>query len=252
MICSMTVPGAWLVSKKTAGNLALARRRRSIGVVTITAPRVPPRTMMAAVSCATSFTLPCSSTRPPRMPASARAKPPNVARSGRCPDGFFASFAESGAGAVVSAMSYSISTAISSLAGRRALPGRDGRTEQNAAVDGSTELHHPPDYLFGGFQHHQFLPSGQTDHRVGGHLDRLNEVRIEHQRPMVEAREVDHETSILIGRAGRSRRGFQQKAELPAGLYDPAAEPQLAVEQTVHRAAHGKVEGHHVAFGQAQ
>src|ERR1017187_4658302 len=83
-------------------------------------------------------------------------------------------------------------------------------------------------------------------------LDRLNEVRIEHQRPMVEAREVDHETSILIGRAGRSRRGFQQKAELPAGLYDPAAEPQLAVEQTVHRAAHGKVEGHHVAFGQAQ
>src|ERR1022692_4771519 len=244
MICSMTVPGAWLVSKKTAGNLPAARRRRSIGVVTITAPRVPPRTMMAAVSCATSFTLPCSSTRPPRtmmaavscatsftlpcsstrpprMPASARAKPPNVARSGRCPDGFFASFAESGAGAVVSAMSYSISTAIyslASLAGRRALPGRDGRTEQNAAVDGSTELHHPPDYLFGGFQHHQFLPSGQTDHRVGGHLDRLNEVRIEHQRPMVEAREVDHETSILIGRAGRSRRGFQQKAELPAGL----------------------------------
>src|ERR1019366_271178 len=235
MICSMTVPGAWLVSKKTAGNLPAARRRRSIGVVTITAPRVPPRTMMAAVSCATSFTLPCSSTRPPRMPTSARARPPSVARSGRCPDCFFAFFAESGVGAVVSAMSYSISTAVHGFVGGRALPGQDGRTEQNAAVDGPAELHHPPDYLFGGFQHYQLLPGGQTDHRVGCHLDRFDEVRIEHQRPMVEPREVNHETPILIGRAGGSRRGFQQKAALPAGLDDPAAEPQLAVEQTVHR-----------------
>src|ERR1035441_4075739 len=170
MICSMMAPGAWLVSRKTEGNLPAALRRRSIGVVTITAPKVPPRTMMAAVSCATSFTLPCSSTKPPRMPPTASAKPPRVARSGRRPDVFFALFAGSGVGTVVSAMSCPISTAVRGLVGRRALPGRDRWTEQNAAVDGPAELHHPPDHLFGGFQHDLFLPGGQTDHCVGCHV----------------------------------------------------------------------------------
>ena len=39
-----------------------------MGEVTITAPKVPPRTMMAAVTWRMSETLPLSSTNPPMMP----------------------------------------------------------------------------------------------------------------------------------------------------------------------------------------
>jgi hypothetical protein len=51
------------------------------GVVTSTAPSVPPNTISAAVSCATSRMLPPSRIRPPRIPPSARISPPQVARS---------------------------------------------------------------------------------------------------------------------------------------------------------------------------
>src|SRR5580658_495381 len=245
MICSMIAPGECRVSKKTAGNLAAARRSRSIGVVTITAPRVPPRTMMAAVSCATSVTLPFSSTSPPRMPVSARAKPPMVARSRRRPDSFFA---ESRAGAVVFAMAYSTSIAVHGIVRRPAQSVHaGGRIERNTPVDSPAEFHYPPDYLFGRFQHHQLLSAGQTDHRVGSDLDQFDEVGIEHQRQMVEAREMNHDPSILIGHVRGTRPGFQQKAALPAGRDDPAAKPQFAVEQTVHRAVDGKIECQHVA-----
>src|ERR1035438_324643 len=251
MICSTMASGAWVVSKKTVNSLPAALRKRPIGVVTITAPRVPPRTMMAAVNCATSLTLPSSSTSPPRIPASARARPPTVARSGRRP-GLLP--LESGAGAVVSvcAMFDSISAGKRGRVRRDAPPFREGRAEERAAIDGPPELHHPPDYLFGSFQHHQLLPRGQTDHRIGGHLDPFDEIRVEHQRQMIEAREVNHAPSILIGRARRSRPAFEQKAALPAAGDDPAAEPQFAVEQTVQRPAYGIVEGQHVAFSQAQ
>ena len=49
----------------------------------MTAPRVPPSTMMAAVTWVMSETLPPSSTSPPRMPPTATTRPPILAKSGR-------------------------------------------------------------------------------------------------------------------------------------------------------------------------
>src|ERR1035438_4637192 len=60
-----------------------ARRNTGSGVVTNTAPRVPPSTIMAAVPWATSWMLPFSSSSPPIMPVSATLIPASVERSGR-------------------------------------------------------------------------------------------------------------------------------------------------------------------------
>src|ERR1039458_1525761 len=60
-----------------------ARRKTGSGVVTSTAPRVPPSTIMAAVPWATSWMLPFSSKSPPIMPVSATAIPASVEKSGR-------------------------------------------------------------------------------------------------------------------------------------------------------------------------
>ena len=48
IISSMAAAGDCAVSKKTRMNCLTARIRTFIGVVTITAPKVPPRTMIAA------------------------------------------------------------------------------------------------------------------------------------------------------------------------------------------------------------
>src|SRR5215469_4541272 len=53
------------------------------GVVIMTAPSVPPRTITAAVICMTSCSRPPSRTRPAAMPDIASARPPMVAKSGR-------------------------------------------------------------------------------------------------------------------------------------------------------------------------
>src|ERR1039457_553103 len=60
-----------------------ARRKTGSGVVTSTAPRVPPSTIMAAVPWATSWMLPFSSSSPPIMPVSATPIPASVEKSGR-------------------------------------------------------------------------------------------------------------------------------------------------------------------------
>ena len=54
-------------------------------MLTITAPKVPPNTMKAAVICETSLILPPSINRPPTMPPNASKIPPTVAMSGRAP-----------------------------------------------------------------------------------------------------------------------------------------------------------------------
>ncbi len=106
-------------------------------------------------------------------------------------------------------------------AGRPRLFWESLRARRKAGRDGAAEFDHPFDYLGGGLEHHQLLPSGQTNDRVGGRLERLDQVRVEHQRQTIEAREVNHETfnpyrpeplllpseSRVCARSARSARG---------------------------------------------
>ena len=84
MICEAEA----VLSKKTTLRRFAAAIRMDKGVVTITAPKVPPRTIIAAVYCARSARRPPSRTRPPRIPPRATTRPAILARSGFVPDAF--------------------------------------------------------------------------------------------------------------------------------------------------------------------
>ena len=64
-----------------------------MGVLIITAPQVPPKTMMAAVICEMSRMLPPSIIRPPTIPPKARIRP----QMWLSPDGYGAEVRERGA-----------------------------------------------------------------------------------------------------------------------------------------------------------
>src|SRR6266849_21178 len=167
MISSTMGTGSWSRSKKTRPSFFTAPMRVCIGVVTITAPIVPQRTMMAAVTWATSFTLPPSSTRPPSIPPTARIKPPRVAKSGLPPDFFF--------GEPASAIDFVwIATC-----GRLLEIQPSQRTLACARNDGPSKPDNALHYLISRFQHHDLLPRSQGNHRVGGHLHVLDEIRVQ-------------------------------------------------------------------------
>ena len=160
MICSMMASGAWVVSKKIEGNLPAALRRRSIGVVTITAPKVPPRTMMAAVSCATSFDFALFEHQASQDAGHRQRQAAQGGQVRPAPGRFFGRIQASGAVCFCHVL----------FDFRPLVPGSPEHAlwplwmpgPSDAAVDGPAELHHPPDHLFGGFQHHQLLPGGQS------------------------------------------------------------------------------------------
>src|SRR5579885_814674 len=82
MISSISASGESDFSKRTEPKRLAARIATESGVLTSTAPNVPPSTMMAAVYCEMSEILPFSSSSPPIMPPSASTIPPSVAKSG--------------------------------------------------------------------------------------------------------------------------------------------------------------------------
>ena len=159
-----------------------------MGVVTITAPMVPHRTMMAAVTWATSLTLPPSITRPPRMPPMARIRPPM-----RRQIGFAAGF-------------------LCCLGGRvshRFRPERrlfrsllDIQPPQRALTgtgnDGPAKPDNPFDHFFRRFEHHNLLAGGQGHHRIRGNLHVLDEIRVQDQRGVIQACELDHVSVAVL------------------------------------------------------
>ena len=78
----MAASGLITSSKKTFLSPPAAANSADIGEVTITAPSVPPSTMIAAVTCVTSETLPPSRISPPSRDAMATTTPPRLAKSG--------------------------------------------------------------------------------------------------------------------------------------------------------------------------
>src|ERR1700680_152199 len=184
--------GLWSRSKNTRLSFFTAPISVLIGVVTMTAPMVPQRTMMAAVTCATSLTLPPSITRPPRIPPIARTSPPSDARSGLPPDFL-------GAAGAFSAICFVHFAGCPDLgpAFRRRQGARKG-----AGYQGSPVLDDAIHYFLGGFKDYDLLPRCQRHDRVRGHIHMFDEIRVQDQRGVIQACELDHKryrVQFLIG-----------------------------------------------------
>src|SRR5439155_20180464 len=158
------------------------------GVETMTAPAVPPSTIIAAVNCETSLILPPSTTNPPSKPPRATTIPPSVARSGT--------------GAVFRFF-------------------RFGRLSHDplrqTASDLAAKFDHLQNHLARSLEHDELLPVHEADHRVRRCFDVLDLIRVQHQWNVVDPRQMDHGAPILCAyrpgvtefeeNAGHGRRG---------------------------------------------
>jgi hypothetical protein len=58
--------------------------------------------------------------------------------------------------------------------------------------NGAPELNHPLDDFIGRFQNQQLLPGCQADNRIWRRLNMFNKVRVQYERNMVYACQMDH------------------------------------------------------------
>src|SRR5208337_4973343 len=126
---------------------------------------------MAAVGWSTWPRFPPSSFKPSRMPPIASIRPPRVA----------------------------LSTGFLFLASRVAIALKDGRKggtvvppEHDPLQHRAAELYHPFENVLGTFANDNLLAIHQREDGIGGLLDELDQVGIDHQRVIVEAGKLDH------------------------------------------------------------
>src|SRR5271166_2727495 len=136
--CRSTCCWSSLGSKKTVRRRRNAKPTTGIGNCSITAPSVPPNTIIAAVGCRTCEILPPSSNRPATTPPTPTASPAKLLLSTvrlDCPQGR--------AGEAMR------------IGGFVAAEGK--RTILDTVDDGTAELKDAVDHLPSSFKHHQLL-----------------------------------------------------------------------------------------------
>src|SRR5580704_7236240 len=139
----------------------------------MTAPSVPPKTIMAAVGCTIWPRFPPSSRRPARIPPNARMIPPRLD---------------------LSTLSLSLGLTAAWIGrpgdecvGRRRVPGKGESLKYRASeVDDAGE--HFADF----FENHNFFARDQSDQGVRRLLDELDQVGIDGEGLVVETRELNH------------------------------------------------------------
>src|SRR5207302_9518073 len=78
------------------------------------------------------------------------------------------------------------------------------------SMDRPAKLHHSLDNFIRGFQYDKFLPVDEADDRVRSRLDMLDQVRVDHQRHAIDARQLNHEAAIPLQRTYRQQiAGFE-------------------------------------------
>src|ERR1035437_1641037 len=178
------------VSKNTSPSPRKARITVAIGIVTSTAPKVPPSTIMAAVNCARSWMLPFSRSSPPIIPPIASAIPEMVAMSGRRPPVFagfagFAGFLAALSGAAngvgfTSGVGFAAPVvAMGSIVGRFAIAGRRRVIDDPRRVvveHAPPELHDALHYFIGALAYAENLAGSQRDYGVRRHVDVLDQI----------------------------------------------------------------------------
>src|SRR5271157_3479792 len=171
--CRTICWGSSLRSTKTLASRRNAELTTGSGNCSITAPRVPPKTIIAAVGCKICEILPPSSNSPAMTPPTPTIKPATLLLS---TVGLRCAYRRVGE-----------ATGISELVaagGRTAILG--------AANDGAAELQDTFDHLPSGLAHHQLLAVEQGNDRVWRLLDIFDEVGVERQARVVQAGELDH------------------------------------------------------------
>ena len=168
MISSTAASGSMISSKKTFFKLLAAPINADMGEVTMTAPSVPPSTMIAAVTWVTSETLPPSITNPPMMPPNATTSPRMLAKSGRADRRF-------GLARGFASQPLDRGSPIAILTAGLA-PGTTRGLSRLIAKQGLPETDDPLNDLLGGLQNHIFLTRGKRDHRIRRHLDVFDQI----------------------------------------------------------------------------
>src|SRR5436190_702573 len=74
-------------------------------------------------------------------------------------------------------------------------PREYSRRFEQTLVNGAPEGDDPADHFFCRLEHHDLLAGGQRDDRIRGDFNVFDQIRVQYQRDMVQARELDHEWS---------------------------------------------------------
>ncbi len=144
--CRVRAKKTWISRRKAAPTTG-------IGYCSSTAPRVPPKTMMAAVGCSTCASLPPSSSSPATIPPRPISNPAKLLLSTSAP----------------------FRRGSRRCFGRRAVVGSQFGADQ----DGATEVPYPLDDLLGRLPYYQLFAAQQGDDRVWRFLDILDQVRVD-------------------------------------------------------------------------
>src|SRR5271157_3943552 len=173
-------------SRKAHRKPLTARRKTGSGVVTSTAPRVPPSTIRAAVACATSWILPFSSSSPPMMPVSRLPE--------RCfggPGGLRSGFGSGCHGSLVRVLGFLRGSGLFQA------PNQIGRVAQSGRIaggreDAPPEFDNTPYHFFGGLTHPQNLSGGQRNHGIRRHVDMFDQIGVQNHGSAIQASQPDH------------------------------------------------------------
>src|ERR1700733_3734779 len=162
-----------------------ARRRAAAKTVasgnwSITAPRVPPKTIMAAVGWSTWLRCPPSRSRPARMPASARKIPPRLPASIEL---FLGVGGEGGEAGVLFR---------DGCDGEGRGPGEGLQISGGFAVDVGAVGDGAIDDVFAALEDDDFFAIDEGEHGIGRGFGVLDEVAVDDQRIPVEPGEVNH------------------------------------------------------------
>src|SRR5579883_353376 len=155
--------------------LTVALRIVARGVLTSTAPRVPPRTIMAAVNCEMSLSDPPSRIRPPTIARTAITSPPKVVKSSF-------GFGAPGAG---------LESAMLFLSDRRHYAWRLHQ-HQRRMRNRPPVLDDALDDFFRALEDDQLLIVGEGDDRVGCRVDILDQFGIQDKGCLVYPRQANH------------------------------------------------------------
>src|SRR5277367_1646570 len=168
-------------SKKTVAREPNAVSTMDSGNCSITAPRVPPKTMSAAVGWMICMIFPPSRVRPRIIPPAAMSTPAQLLLSRP---------------RLISRLLFFCATRLRRtfqrgwIRFRRAEVG--GNTRSDSPLGMNVKFVDQLEDIFERFAHNQFFACEQGDHGVWSIFDELNQIGVHDERPIVEASEMDH------------------------------------------------------------
>src|SRR5579884_3722473 len=168
MISLMRLSGSSLGSKNTCDNRLKLAKTTGIGKAINTAPKVPPRTIIAAVGWRICPIFPPSSVMPPIIPASATTIPAQLPLSTAC-------------------TSFRL---LLQPVPQRQHCGR--KRSKRGGQQAPTKIDNAVDDFLDGFCYHDFLSRNQRDDSVRRVLHEFDQIRVHNDGLLIQPREFNH------------------------------------------------------------